>query len=414
MRHAFTRSRRAALKQAGALAAAFGLPALAGAQADTIRIGHITPRTGFLGQVGEQGFRGATLAVEEANAAGGVLGRRIELIAEDSVNPATAVNRTQKLIEHDKVACIIGEVSSASALAIGDQALRGGTLFFNTGANSDALRGQNCNRYMFHIEGSNTMYAKTIGTWQRQQNLVKGARWYFLTADYAFGHDLYRVASRYLLENGGVVLANDLVPTSTADYSSYLLKIRSLRPDYVYIALAGIDQTTFLKQYRESNLAFPLTGGVMDTVQFWAAGLDNISGTWQSLWYHGIRAPGAQAFTKRFLERWKAPPENQAWGDYMGVRIALQGIAETRKTEAAALVPYLESGASFDLLKERRGSFRAWDHQLLQEMYVVKVKDPAQSKDRWDIFDVVEAIPGPKDSLEVIQPTQGENSCRMA
>jgi branched-chain amino acid transport system substrate-binding protein len=418
MSHNTNQSRRTALKQSAALAASaalpLGFPGILRAQAEAIRLGHITPRTGFLGQSGEQGFRAAMLAVEEANAAGGVLGRKVELIAEDSVNPATAVNRAQKLLERDKVVCLIGEVSSASALAIGEQALRAKIPFFNTGSNSDALRGQNCNRYMFHIEGSNTMYTKTIGTWQREQNLIKGARWYFLTADYAFGHDLYRVSSRFLQENGGIVLANDMVPTNTADYSSYILKIRSLRPDYIYLNLAGVDQTTFLKQYREYNLPYPLTGGVMDTISFWSAGLENISGVWQSLWYHGVKAPGAHAFAKRFQDKWKLPPDNQAWGDYVGVRIALQSIAETKKTDAASIVPYLEKGANFDLLKERKGTFRAWDHQLLQEMYVVKVKDKAQSKDKWDIFEVVEAVPGPKESLEVIQPTQAENPCRMA
>jgi len=418
MSHDIEASRRRVLQQTAALAAASALPlafpSIVRGQDQPIRLGHLTPRTGFLGQAGEQGFRGATLAVEEANAAGGVLGRKLELIAEDSVNPATAVNKAQKLIERDKVVCLIGEVSSASALAIGEQALRFKTPFFNTGSNSDALRGQNCNRMMFHIEGSNTMYTKTIGTWQKQNNLIKGARWYFLTADYAFGHDLYRVSSRFLQENGGVVLANDMVPTNTADYSSYILKIRSLKPDYLYLNLAGVDQTTFLKQYREYDLPFPLTGGVMDTVGFWAAGLDNISGVWQSLWYHGLTNPGAQAFTKRFLDRYKLPPDNQAWGDYMGVRIVLQTIAATRSTDPIAMIQHLEKGASFDLLKERKGTFRTWDHQLLQEMYVVKVKDKAQSKDKWDIFDIVEAVPGPKESLELIQPTQAENPCRMA
>lgn len=413
-----TKGRRKALRQAVALAAAgalpLGFPAISRGQSDVIRIGHITPRTGFLGQAGEQGYRAAVLAVEEANAAGGVLGRKIELIAEDSVNPATAVNKAQKLIQRDKVACLVGEVSSASALAIGDQAQRAKVPFFNTGANSDALRGENCNRYMFHIEGCNTMYTKTIGTWQKQQNLIKGARWYFLTADYAFGHDLYRVSSRFLQENGGVVLANDMVPTSTADYSSYILKIRTLRPDYIYLNLAGVDQTTFLKQYREYSLPFPLTGGVMDTISFWSAGLDSLSGVWQSLWYHGLQVPGAQAFAKRFMERWKLPPENQAWGDYTGVRIVLDTITETRHTDAASIVLHLERGASFDVLKARRGSFRAWDHQLLQEMYVVKVKDVAKSKDKWDIFEIVEAVPGEKESLELIQPTAAENLCRMA
>jgi len=410
--------RRGALKRGAALAGAavlpFGVPTLLRAQSETIRLGHITPRTGFLGQAGEQGFRAAALAVEEANAAGGILGRKIELIAEDSVNPATAVNKAQKLIERDKVLCLIGEVSSASALAIAEQAARAKLPFFNTGSNSDALRGQNCNRYLFHIEGSNTMYTKTIGTWQKQKNLIKGARWYFLTADYAFGHDLFRVSSRFLTENGGIVLANDMVPTNTADYSSYILKLRSLKPDYIYLNLAGVDQTTFLKQYREYSLPFPLTGGVMDTISFWAAGLENLSGTWQSLWYHGIANKDAQAFARRFLDKYKLPPDNQAWGDYVGVRIALQSMAETRRTDATSIIQHLEKGATFDLLKDRKGMFRPWDHQLLQEMYVVQVKDKGKSKDKWDIFDVVESVPGAKESLELIQPTQAENPCKMA
>jgi len=410
-------ARREAIKKAAALAAAgaipLGFPAILRAQSEAIRIGHLTPRTGFLGQVGEYGYKGAVLAVEEANASSGVLGRKIDLVAEDSVNPATAVNKAQKLIERDKVVCIIGEVSSASALAIGEQAMRGKIPYFNTGANSDALRGQNCNRYMFHIEGSNTMYTKTIGTWQKEHNLLKGARWYFLTADYAFGQDLYRVSSRFLQENGGIVLANDMVPTNTADYSAYILKIRSLKPDFVYLNLAGVDQTTFLKQHKEYNLPYPLAGGVMDTVPFWAAGLENLSGHWQSLWYHGLKLKASQAFTKRFQDKYGTPPDNQAWGDYVGVRIMLQTMAETKGTDANAMIQYLEGGATFDILKERKGSFRNWDHQLLQEMYVVSVKDKAQSKDKWDIFDIVQTVPGAKDSLEMIQPTQAENPCKM-
>ena len=412
----FNPSRRNAVKAAAAVsaAAALGFPAIARAQSESIRVGHLTPRTGFLGQVGEYGYRGAMLAVDEINAAGGVLGRKLELIAEDSVNPATAVNKAQKLIERDKVVVLIGEVSSASAGAIAEQALKYKTPYFNTGANSDALRGQNCNRFTFHVEGSNTMYTKTIGTWQKDHNLIKGAKWYFLTADYAFGHDLYRVSSRFLQENGGIVLANDMVPTNTADYSAYILKVRSLKPDFVYLNLAGVDQTTFLKQYKEYSLPFPLAGGVMDTVPFWAAGLENLSGHWQSLWYHGLTVPAAQSFTKRFSEKFSGPPDNQAWGDYVGIRIVAQTIGETKSTEAPVLIQHLEKGTTFDILKERKGSFRAWDHQLLQEMYVVKVKDKAQSKDKWDIFDIVRAVPGPKESLEMIQPSQAENPCKMA
>jgi branched-chain amino acid transport system substrate-binding protein len=408
-------SRRDFLKAASAVgaSAALGFPAIVKAE-DTIKFGHLTPRTGFVGQIGEYGFRGATLAVEELNAAGGILGRKIDLIAEDSVNPSTAVTKAQKLIERDKVACLVGEVSSASGLAIAEQAKRGKIVYVNTGCNSDELRGKSCNRYMFHVEGCNTMYTKTIGHWQKAKNLIKGARWYFLTADYAFGHDLYRVSSRFLEENGGVNIGNDMVPTNTSDYSAYILKLRQAKPDFVYLNLAGVDQTTFLKQYREYNLPYALAGGVMDTVPFWAAGIDALSGHWQSLWFHGLTIPGSVAFTKRFSEKFGGPPDNQAWGDYTAVRILAQTMSETKSTDSEKIVAHLEKGASFDILKGRKGTFRPWDHQLLQEMYVVVIKDKAKMKDKWDIFDLVETVPGKDESLEMIQPSQQENPCNLA
>ncbi len=412
-------SRRALLKTAAAGAGAaalgsLGFPAVVRSQPDAIRIGHITPRTGFLGQLGEYGLNAATLAVEEANAAGGVLGRKVELIAEDSVNPGVAVTKVQKLVERDRVLGLLGEISSASALAIGEQANRYKVVYINTGANSDELRGKNCNRFMFHVEGCNTMYTKTIGQWQKSKNLIRGAKWYMLTADYAFGHDLFRVSSRFLKENGGTVMTNDMVPTNTTDYSAYILKIRQAKPDFVYINLAGTDQTSFLKQYKEYNLAFPLAGGVMDTVPFWAAGLDSLSGHWQSLWYHGLTLPASQAFTKRFSDKYGKPPDNQAWGDYVGVKILLQAMAETKSSEGPKWVAYFEKGATFDILKGRKGSFRDWDHQLLQEMYVVRVKDKKDAKDKWDIFELIQPAPATNESLELIQPTKQENPCTMA
>jgi branched-chain amino acid transport system substrate-binding protein len=406
--------RRAALKATALGVAALGFPAIVRAQADTIKLGHLTPRTGFLGQLGDYGFKAASMAADEINAAGGVLGRKIELIAEDSVNPQIAVTKAQKLAEREKVLALIGEINSASALAIAEQAQRYKLPFFNTGANSDALRGKNCNRYMFHIEGCNTMYTKTIGTWQKAENKIRGAKWYMLTADYAFGHDLFRVSSKFLKENGGELINNDMVPTNTADYSAYILKIRQAKPDLVYINLAGVDQTTFLKQYKEYNLPYPLAGGVMDTLPFWAAGIDSISGHWQSLWYHGLNVPAAQEFTKRFIAKNGYPPDNQAWGDYVGVKIVAQTIADTKSTDAAKWIEHLERGATFDILKAREGSFRNWDHQLLQEMYVVKVRDKSTMKDKWDIFEIVRPVPAANESLELIQPTKEENACTMA
>jgi branched-chain amino acid transport system substrate-binding protein len=406
-------SRRRVLKGAAGTAALgiMGFPAISRAQADIIKIGHLTPLTGFLGQLGVYGQNASKMAVEEINAGGGVLGRKLELVTEDSVNPGVAVTKAQKLIEQDKAIVIIGEISSASCGAIMEQAKRLRTPYFNTGSNSDELRGAKCNRYTFHVEGCNTMYTKTIGEWQKRQGLIKGAKWYMLTADYAFGHDLARVSTRFLQENGGTVVQNDLVPTNTPDYSPYILKIRQANPDFVYVNLAGVDQTTFLKQYKEYGLTFKLAGGVMDTIPFWAAGIDALSGYWQSLWYHGLTNKGAEAFTKVYTAKYGVPPDNQAWGDYMGIRIVAQAMTEAKSTAADKLIEILEKGMKFDLLKNREGSFRDWDHQLLQEMFVVKVKDKAKAKDKWDIFELVEPSPGLTESLELIQPTKAENGC---
>ena len=138
-------TRRGLLKTAGGLALVSGIsaPAILRAQtADVIKIGHLTPRTGFLGPLGDYAVMAVDLAVEEINAAGGMMGRKVEVLKEDSVNPQTASTKAERMIERDKVACIIGEISSASCLTIAQVASRTKTLYINTGGNSDALRGK--------------------------------------------------------------------------------------------------------------------------------------------------------------------------------------------------------------------------------------------------------------------------------
>src|SRR5205807_6170449 len=156
-------SRRTLVMGAAGSALAVATPAILRAQADTIRIGHLTPITGFLGTLGEFAQMAIRLALDDVNAAGGIMGRKVELVMEDSVNPQTASAKAERLIERDKVALIIGEISSASGLAIGQVANRMKTVFINTGCNSDALRGASCNPYMFHIEAANSMYVMAVG-----------------------------------------------------------------------------------------------------------------------------------------------------------------------------------------------------------------------------------------------------------
>ena len=408
-------SRRQIIKAGSALGALgiMGFPAILKAQSDKIRVGHLTPLTGFLGPLGEYGTMGIKLAVDEVNKSGGVMGRQIELITEDSVNPATAASKAQRMFERDGVTCLLGEINSAAGLAISQVAARNQKIFINTGGNSDELRGKSCNKFMFHLECANSMYVNACGRALMQQGLVKGKKWYILTADYAFGHDLTRVARNFLAANGGEVAGEDKVPTDATDYSAYLLKIRQAKPDVVISNLAGTQITSFMKQYSEYGLPFNVAGFGFDTALAWGAGADNFVGTWPVPWHHDVDTPTSKAFVAEFVKRHGKPPENQAWGDYTVLKVMAQAMGETKSTDSAKLIEYFEKGAQFDILKGRKGYFRDWDHQMMQEMYTMSPKKKGAAKDKWDFLQLGAAVPTASESLEVIAPTRQENSCSL-
>jgi len=406
--------RRTVVVGASAAAATLGFPAIVRAQADAIRIGHLTPRTGFLGPLGEFAVQAADLAVDEINAAGGINGRKIELLKEDSINPQTASTKAERMVERDKVACIVGEISSASALTISQVAERTRTLFINTGANSDELRGKGCKKYMFHIESQNSMYVKTCGRSLMAQGLVRGKKWFSLTADYAFGHDLLKVAKRFMEASGGQFAADKLVPTDATDFSPLLLEIRNAKPDLVISNLAGNQVTGFLKQYSEFGLDFPVAGFGFDMALAWGAGKGNFLGTWPVVWHHLIDTPATKKFVGDFTKRYGRPPENQAWGDYNAMKLIAQAMAELKSTDSTKLVEHFEKGARFPLMKTRDGYFRKTDHQMMHEMYTVQALPVAQIKNPYDIFKSSAPVPAPNESLEVIASTAEENECKMA
>ena len=409
-------NRRSLLKGAAgsALMAGIGMPAISYGQADALKIGHLTPRTGFLGPLGEYAVQAADLAVEEINAKGGVLGRKIDLVKEDSVNPQTASTKAERLIERDKVLCIVGEISSASCLAIAQVAQRTKNLYINTGGNSDALRGSNCNKYMFHVESQNSMYVKTVGRALMAKNMVKGKKWYSLTADYAFGHDLLKVAKRFMEANGGQFAADELVPTDFSDFSTILTKIRNAKPDMVVSNLAGVQITNFLKQYAEFGLDFPVAGFGFDTAVAWGAGKGNFFGTWPLVWHHPIDTPGSKAFVAAFTKKYGKPPENQAWGDYITMKILAQSMTDAKTADPLKIIEHWEKEPKFDLLKTRQGYFRKYDHQLMHEMYAVEALKASEIKNQWDIYKVAPPVPAANEPLDAIASTKEENACNMA
>ncbi len=407
-------TRRTVLKGGTALAgaAALGFPGILRAQ-DAIVIGHLTPMTGFLGALGEYAVLGIRMAEEEINDGGGVLGRPIDVLSEDSINPDTATTKAQRMLERDGAVVLLGEISSASALAISQVAARNEKLFMSVGARSDTLRGKNCNKYMFCVDIPNTVMVNTVGGALLRDGMVEGKRFFTLTADYVFGHDLLRAAKQFFDAHGAELVSDELVATDVTDFSPYLIKIRQARPDVVCSNLAGNQVTNLIKQYAEYGLPFPIVGFNLNTADAWAAGEGNLQGTWPTVWYHTLDTPGSQAFVKKFEERHGQPPDNHAWISYVSLKIMADAMNGANSTDTADLIAYLEGGAEFDILKARKAHFRAWDHQLIQESYPFSVKPAGEVANEWDVMELGAAVPGPDQPLESIYPTKEQNPCSL-
>jgi branched-chain amino acid transport system substrate-binding protein len=341
------------------------------------------------------------------------MGRQLDVLSEDSVNPATAATKAQRMLDQDGVSVLMGEINSASALTIMQVAERNKRLYMQIGARSDALRGKNCNRYTFHVDIPSTVMVNAVGRALVRDNMMKDKKFYTLTADYIFGHDLARAARAFFDANGGKVAGDELVATDVTDFSPYLLKIRQAKPDVVCSNLAGNQVTNLIKQYAEFGLPYPIVGFNLNTADAWAAGQGNLSGTWPTVWYHTLDVPGSKAFVAAFTKKYGKVPENHAWIEYISLKMMAQAMAETKSTETDKLIPYFAQQTQFDILKGRKGYFRNWDHQLMQEAYPFTVKPADQIKDPYDMLSLGAAIPEPNESLETIALTKEQNPCAM-
>jgi branched-chain amino acid transport system substrate-binding protein len=408
-------NRRRVLRGGAAIvgACALGYPSIGRGQSDAIKIGHLTPLTGFLGALGEYAVLGIRMAQDEINRVGGVMGRQLDIMSEDSVNPATAATKAQRMLERDGATVLMGEINSASALTISQVAARNKRLFMSIGARSDALRGKNCNKYTFYVDIPNTVMVNAVGKALLRDNLVKGKKFFTLTADYIFGHDLLRAAKVFFTANQGNLIGDELVATDVTDFSPYLLKIRQAAPDVVCSNLAGNQVTNLIKQYAEFGLPYPIVGFNLNTADAWAAGEGNLSGTWPTVWHHDLDTSGSQAFVAAFIKRHGKPPENHAWIEYVSLKMMAQAMNETRSTDSDKLIAWFESGAELDILKGRKGWFRSWDHQLMQEAYPVTVKPKGKARDKWDFLALGAAVPGADESLEVLATTKEQNTCTL-
>ena len=313
--------RRTILKGAVAISAAqiaspFVVKSLA---EEPIKIGLDDPFTGTYAELGRNEQIGCQLAVNEINSKGGILGRQVQLISEDSTSAdtATAVQKAHQLIDRDKVNFLLGNVNSAMALAVGEVSNEAGILHIVTGGHTDPVTGTDCHWNVFRVCNTTRMETDAVAKLLIEKY---GKKWYFITPDYAFGHTLQQGFEANLKQFGGTEVGASLTPLGTTDFSSYLIKAQAANPEVVIDLTAGQDAVNSLKQIVQFGLQnkFHIAGAQQELEVLQGLAPNARIGTWVFEWYWvQPNVPHVQEFVAAIRKvNGGKPPTARHWFGY--------------------------------------------------------------------------------------------------
>jgi branched-chain amino acid transport system substrate-binding protein len=358
-----------------------------------------------LGQLDDQsslyadsGGPGSVIAVNMAVEDSGLRdkGWKIDVISADHQNkPDIGVGIARQWFDVDKVDAIIGVQNSGVALAVTGVAKEKNGILLDSGAASSDLTGKACNANMIHW--AYDTYALANGTGKA---IVKqgGDTWFFITADYAFGHALQRDTSAVVEANGGKVVGSANVPINTPDFSSFLLQAQSSKAKVVGLANAGGDTVNSIKQAHEFGIVAggqKLAALLVFLSNVNALGLDIAQGlTFTETFYWDLN-DGTRAFSKRFAEKMKnhAMPTMVQAGDYASTLHYLKALEAMggNPHDGAKVVAKMKELPTDDPLFGK-GTIRA-DGRKIHPAYLFEVKTPAESKYPWDYYKLLATIP---------------------
>ncbi|MDE2565094.1 MAG: ABC transporter substrate-binding protein [Burkholderiales bacterium] len=389
------RRRLIALGAAGAgLAAAPALFNIARAQAATIKIGFPTPLTGPFSAEAQDQVRAAELAVKQWNAAGGHKGQLAELLVrDDKLNPGEAATRTLELIEKDKVQLIVGSLSAATQLSI-NAVTRERKVLFNSISQSDAINeAKDAGPYTFHEALNPHM---TAGAVARYAFPKFGKKVVYLTADYAYGQEMVRGFERAGQAWGMQTLADIRHPLGTADYSAFLPRIQSLKPDILVLCNFGRDLVNSAKQ--ATDFGIKATTKIITPVLLYTArqaggadAFEGILGGTSYYWGLEDRIPSAKKFNDAFRAAYAgAVPSDYGALGWAGIQSVLQAVKDADATDATRVAAALAK-LKYDWYKGPQ-YYRGCDHQSVQSVIVVESKSKGM-KDKYDVFNVLEVEP---------------------
>lgn len=376
-----------------ALALALGalfIPVQSQAQSDSVKIAFITDMSGLYSDFdGPGGLDSVRMAVSDFG--GKVLGKPIEVLFADHQNKADiAANRARQWWDQDNVDLVIGGSNSSASLAISNISKEKQKVFISAGAGADSLTEEACQPYMVRYTYSTSAHA--IGT---ATAMVRdgGKKWYFVTADYAFGHSLEKASANVVKAQGGEVLGAVRHPLSTADFSSFLMQAQASGADVVGLANGGGDLINSIKTAKEFGIAKTtrLAGLMVFITDIHSLGLETTAGMYLTDGWYWDKNDASREFSKRFYEKNQKMPTTFQAGDYSATLTYLRAVQAAGTTEADAVMKQLKTLKIDDMFA--KGYVRA-DGTMVHDMYLMQVKTPAESKKPWDYYKTVATIPG--------------------
>ncbi|CAG9180080.1 ABC transporter substrate-binding protein [Cupriavidus pampae] len=369
------------------------LPSLVRAQGtDNIRVGFPVPLTGAFAAEAQAVVRGAEVAIKEFNDAGGLGGRKAELLVrDDKLNPQEAATRTIELIDKDRAHFIVGSVSAAVQLSV-NNVTRQRKVIYNSISQSDAINEvKDWSRYTFHECLNPHM---TAGAVARYTVPKLGKRVVFLTADYAYGHEMVRGFQTAGKPLGLEVLADIRHPLGTTDFSSYFPRILALKPDLLVVCNFGRDQQIAFRQAndfgvkKQMRMAAPLlmhNGRLVDGHKSY----EGVIGATGYYWGLESNLPSARRFNDVFKAQHKGMyPTDYAGLGYVGVRNVLAAAKAAGTTDTEKVVDALRA-LKGDYYKGQE-YYRACDHQAVQSVLIIESKDKSAASNDQDIFKVLQ------------------------
>ncbi len=358
-----------------------------------ILIGLTHDASGQFANSGQAEKRGTIMAIEEANAAGGVLGRKVEYIwADTETTPATGSRVAERFITRDNVAFMVGAIQSGTANAISQVCQKYGVVYFNTNSSSPTESAKNCHRVKFVWDGSGANFAKAAAAGAVDKF---GKNWILLTNDYVWGHNTSKATAKILGELGGTVMENILVPVGTRDYSSILLKLQQAKPDVVATAVGGDDYKALRQQVQDLKLDTKMAwlSNQLDWPDIYGAGSEAAFGVFGATWYHYLDLPGVADFVKRYQTRWPDTrinvPGNVTYNGYVAMRELLRAVEDAGSTNNISVIKQLEGRVmkAADRMQHHDATIDPNSHHVQQTIYLASRQD--KPRDDTDYFKIV-------------------------